>query len=180
VIERAHDQHVATQLSVLANRRGQRESPLLVKLDVRGVRRPVANLLAFDGSAGAALFEALIALARELPRRPQGDAPFSIGAEVAATFELDAKFRGQDESTLGVQRVLVLATNPSIDVPPMGSPLSPFRDTLHHLTPLECKSRQFGANFRFRDATIHQGGFVERAELRVKRKCAVLPGPLER
>jgi hypothetical protein len=113
-------------MSVLTNGPRQREATLLVKLDVRRVRRPVAHLLAFQGPTGSTLFEALVTLTRELPRRPQRDASFGIGAEVTAAFELGAKLRGQDESTFGVQRVLKLANESEhFDVPPMGSPLSP-------------------------------------------------------
>src|SRR3984957_10241758 len=95
VIESSHDQDVATQLSILTNRRGQGESTLLVELDVRGVCCPVAPLLALARSTRTALFETLIGLASELARRPKSNTPFGVRTGITAPLELGGHPRPQ-------------------------------------------------------------------------------------
>jgi len=112
VVEGSDDENLAVELGVFANRRGQREATLTVELDVRGVGGPVARLLALRGTTTTGLREALLALTSELSGRPQSDAPLAVGAEVAAAFELGAESRGQDQSALGIQRVLKLTDEP--------------------------------------------------------------------
>lgn len=112
VIEGANDQNFTVELGVFANRRRQREAALPIELDVRRVRCPIARLLALRGATAAGLRQALLTLARELAGRPQGDASFAVRAQVAATLEFGAESCGQDESALGIQRVLKLTDEP--------------------------------------------------------------------
>ncbi len=109
MVEVTGDDDLTVEGRVVANSGGNGEATLTVELGVGGVSRPESGRVTLLRATQTGRLEILGALAGELRGSPESDAPVGIRGEMTTVFELRTELRGQDESTLGIQRVLKLA-----------------------------------------------------------------------